>query len=196
MALRNRPMRPPTTSDLVAHYAECIGEPMPLGLIPADLELLRLGQLLFGTAAALEHPYRVQPDVEDFLKEAPEGHFAIGFWGHGIQSHAFYVQRVEPWCRVYLRIPYGGVYSDHEAQALSLHRVLLWLPEFLRDARQNCRHLRLVDSMGDAQLKLESIDGNEAFFRCSADQMSRKDVRVSDLLEVQSDLQLERWLME
>jgi hypothetical protein len=157
---------------------------------------LRLGQLLFGTAAALEHPYRVQPDVEDFLKEAPEGHFAIGFWGHGIQSHAFYVQRVEPWCRVYLRIPYGGVYSDHEDQALKLHRVLLWLPEFLRDARQYCRHLRLVDSMGDAQLKLESIDGNEAFFRCSADQMARKDARVSDLLEAQSDLQLERWLTE
>jgi hypothetical protein len=196
MAPRNRAMPPPTTADLVAHYAERIGEPMPRGLIPADLELLWLGQLLFGTAAALEHPYRVQPDVEDFLRDAPEGHFAIGFWGHGMQSHDFYVQRVEPWCRVYLRIPYGGVYSDHEDQALKLHRVLHWLPEFLREARSRCRHLRLVDSMGDAQLKLESIDGDEAFFRCSVDQMARKDARVSDLLEVQSDLQLERWLME
>ena len=63
MALRNRPMQPPTMAYLVAHYAERIGEPMPRGLIPADLELLWLGQLLFGTAAALEHPYRVQPDV-------------------------------------------------------------------------------------------------------------------------------------
>ena len=53
MALRNRPMQPPTMADLVAHYAERIGEPMPRGLIPADLELLWLGQLLFGTAAAL-----------------------------------------------------------------------------------------------------------------------------------------------
>jgi len=35
------------------------GEPMPRGLIPADLELLWLGQLLFGTAPVLEHPYRV-----------------------------------------------------------------------------------------------------------------------------------------
>ncbi|MCP9782231.1 hypothetical protein KBY83_02705 [Cyanobium sp. WKJ7-Wakatipu] len=196
MAPRNRAIPPPTTAGLVAHYAERIGEPMPLGLIPADLELLWLGQLLFGTAAALEHPYRVQPDVEDFLRDAPEGHFAIGFWGHGMQSHAFYVQRVESWCRVYLRIPYGGVYSDHEDQALKLHRVLLWLPEFLREARSRCRHLRLVDSMGDAQLKLESIDGDEAFFRCSADQMARKDARVSDLLEVQSNLQLERWLTQ
>ena len=189
-------MPSPTPADLEAYYAERIGQPMPQGLIPADLELLWLGQLLFGTAAALEHPYRVQPDVEDFLKGAPEGHFAIGFWGHGIQSHAFYVQRVEPWCRVYLRISYGGVYSDHENQALKLHRVLFWLPEFLREARSRCRHLRLVDSMGDAQLKLESIDGDEAFFRCSADQMACRNARVSDLLEVQSDLQLERWLTE
>jgi hypothetical protein len=105
MEQRSRAIRPPTTADLVAHYAERIGEPMPWGLIPADLELLWLGQLLFGTAAALEHPYRVQPDVEDFLWEAPEGHFAIGFWGYGIQSHAFYVQRLEPWCRVYLGLP-------------------------------------------------------------------------------------------
>jgi len=187
-------MPSPTPADLEAYYAERIGQPMPQGLIPADLELLWLGQLLFGTAAALEHPYRVQPDVEDFLMGAPEGHFAIGFWGHGIQGHAFYIQRVEPWCRVYLRISYGGVYSDHENQALKLHRVLFWLPEFLRDARSRCRHLRLVDSMGEAQLKLESIDGDEAFFRCSADQMACKDARVSDLLEVQSDLQLERWL--
>jgi hypothetical protein len=113
-----------------------------------------------------------------------------------MQSHAFYVQRVEPWCRVYLRIPYGGVYSDHEAQGLRLHRVLHWLPEFLREARSRCRHLRLLDSMGDAQLKLESIDGDETLFRYSTDQMARKYAKVSDLLEAQSDLQLERWLTQ
>jgi len=50
--------------------------------------------------------------------------------------------------------------------------------------------------MGGGQLKLESIDGDEAFFRCSADQMARKNVRVFDLLKAQSKLQLERWLME
>ena len=187
MALRNRPMQPPTMADLVAHYAERIGEPMPRGLIPADLELLWLGQLLFGTAAALEHPYRVQPDVEDFLRDAPEGHFAIGFWGHGIQSHAFYVQRVEPWCRVYLRIPYGGVYSDHEAQALSLHRVLLWLPEFLRDAWRHCRHLRLVDSMGDAQLRAEHLEGNVMESHCGVHEMALSCVEIPALFDASTD---------
>ena len=72
MAPRNRAIPPPITPDLVAHYTERIGEPIPRGLIPADLDLLWLGQLLFGTAVALEHPYRVQPDVEDFLRDAPE----------------------------------------------------------------------------------------------------------------------------
>jgi hypothetical protein len=181
MAPRNRALPPPTTGDLVAHYAERIGEPMPRGLIPAALELLWLGQLLFGNAAALEHPYRVQPDVEDFLRDAPEGHFAIGFWGHGMQSHAFYVQRVEPWCRVYLRIPYGGVYSDHEAQALRLHQVLLWLPEFLREARSRCRHLRLVDSMGDAQLRAEDREGNVIESRYGVHEMALNYVGIPGL---------------
>lgn len=165
-------MPPPTPADLEPYYAERIGQPMPQGLIPADLELQCLGQLLFGSGAALEHPYRVQPDVEDFLREAPEGHFAIGFWGHGLQSHAFYVQRVEPWCRIYLRIPYGGVYADHEAQVLRLHRVLRWLPEFLREARRHCRHQRLVDSMGDAQLRAKDLEGNVLESRCGVNEMA------------------------
>lgn len=172
MPTRNRAKPSPTPTDLEAYYAERIGQPMPEELIPADLELLWLGQLLFGTAAALEHPYRVQPDMDDFLREAPACHFAIGFWGHGIQSQAFYVQKVEPWCRVYLRIPYGGVYSDHEAQALSLHRVLRWLPEFLREARGHCRHLRLVDSMGDGQLRAEDLEGNVLESRCGVNDMA------------------------
>ena len=196
MARLNRAMPPPAIEELLAHYSEHIGETMPGGLIPPDLELQWLGQLLFGSATALEHPYRVQSDVEDFLQMAPQGHFAIGFWGHGIQSHAFYLQRVEPWCRIYLRIPYGGIYSNHGAQALSLHQVLLWLPEFLRDANRYCRHLRLVDSMGDGQLKLESNEGEGSFFHCSVEKIASKGVRIADVLEAQTDHQLQRWLME
>jgi len=187
MAPRNRALPPPTTADLLAHYSERIGEPMPKGLIPADLELLWLRQLLFGTAAAMEHPYRVQPDVEDFLRDAPEGHFVIGFWGHGIQSHAFYVQRVEPWCRVYLRNPYGGLYPDHEAQAHRLHRVLLWLPEFLREARSRCRHLRLVDSMGDAQLRAEDLEGNVMERRDGVHEMAFSGVGIPAFFQTQHD---------
>lgn len=182
MNSRNRAMPPLTTADLLASYAERIGQPMPHGLIPTDLEMQWMGQLLFGSGVALEdRPYRVQPDVDDFLREALEGHFAIGFWGHGIQSHAFYIQRVEPWCRVYLRIPYGGIYSDHQAQAIELHRLLLWLPEFLREARSQCRHLKLVDSMGDGQLRAENDDGEIFDCRCNSSEMVSKWDKFSDL---------------
>jgi len=198
MPPRNRAKPSPTPADLEAYYAERIGQPMPQGLIPADLELQCLGQLLFGSGAALEHPYRVQPDVEDFLREAPEGHFAIGFWGHGVQSHAFYMQRVEPWCRIYLRIPYGGVYSDNESQALRLHRVLRWLPEFLREARGHCRHLRLVDSMGSGNLRIETLDGNEAYLHCSVHEIATKDASIHSIAKLQtcSVHQFEIWLKE
>jgi hypothetical protein len=182
MNSRNRAAPPPTTTDLLASYTERIGQTMPHGLIPTDLKIQWMGQLLFGSGVALEdRPYRVQSDVDDFLQEAIEGHFAIGFWGHGIQSHAFYIQRVEPWCRVYLRIPYGGIYSDCQEQAIKLHQVLLWLPEFLREARSQCRHLKLVDSMGDGQLRVESDDGE--IYECgyNASKMASKLRKMSDL---------------
>jgi len=179
---RNRATPPPTTTDLLASYTERIGQTMPHGLIPTDLKIQWMGQLLFGSGVALEdRPYRVQPDVDDFLLEAIEGHFAIGFWGHGIQSHAFYIQRVEPWCRVYLRIPYGGIYSDCQEQAIKLHQVLLWLPEFLREARSQCRHLKLVDSMGDGQLRVESDDGEIYEWRYNVSKMASKLSKISDL---------------
>lgn len=182
MNSRNRATPPPTTTDLLASYTERISQTMPHGLIPTDLKMQWMGQLLFGSGVALEdRPYRVQPDVEDFLLEAIEGHFAIGFWGHGIQSHAFYIQRVEPWCRVYPRIPYGGIYSDCQEQAIKLHQVLLWLPEFLREARSQCRHLKLVDSMGDGQLRVESDDGEIYECQYNVSKMASKLSKMSDL---------------
>jgi hypothetical protein len=195
MARRHRE-HPPLPADLEAYNGERIGEAMPKGVVPPDTELHWLDQLLFGSAAAMEHCYRVQPDVENFLSEAPEGHFAYGFWGHGIQSHAFYIQRVEPWCRIYLRLPSGGVYSDHEAQARRLHKVLLWLPEFLRKARGQCRHLQLVDSMGDSELRMEDVEGCEISGQCNVEQMANKDVKISHLRQMRSPEDLENFLSE
>ena len=166
--------QPPTTGDLRAFYLEWIGQIWPEGLIPPETDLHCVAQMLFGSPAVMEHRYRVHVIFDTFMREAPEGHFAIGFWGHGIQSHAFYVQRVEPWCRVYLRLPFGGAYSDNKLQASHLHRVLLWLPDFLRDARRQCRHLQLVDSMGGGHLKMEAVDGDQCSLQCSAKQLATK----------------------
>ena len=188
--------QPPTTGDLRAFYFEWIGQLWPEGLIPLEADLHHVAQMLFGSPAVMEHRYRVHADVDTFMREAPEGHFAIGFWGHGIQSHAFYVQRVESWCRVYLRLPFGGAYSDNKLQASHLHRVLLWLPGFLRDARRQCRHLQLVDSMGGGYLKMEAVDGEQASLQCSAKQLASKGASVEDLLKLRfsSEYQVERWL--
>jgi hypothetical protein len=70
------------------------------------------------------------------------------------------------------------------------------LPECLREARSRCRYLPLVDSMGDGQLKPESIDGVETLYRCSVDQMAGKDASIYDLAQSQKDLQLERWFTQ
>ena len=188
--------QPPTAGDLRTYYYEWIGQLWPEGLIPPEADLHYVAQMLFGSPAVMEHRYRVHEDVDTFICEAPEGHFAIGFWGHGIQSHAFYVQRVEPWCRVYLRLPFGGAYSDNKLQASHLHRVLLWLPDFLWDARRQCRHLQLVDSMGGGYLKMEAVDGERASLQCSAKQLASKGASVEDIfaLRFSNEYQVERWL--
>jgi hypothetical protein len=54
----------------------------------------------------------------------------------------------------------------------------------------------LVDSMGDGQLKMKSVDGDEASARCTIEQIASKRTRFVDLLEALSDHKLERWLME
>jgi len=172
---------PPTLLDLEKAYQTYICETMPLGLVPAGQELHWLDQLLFGSAAALEYVYRVQSDLEKFLTGAPEGLFVIGFWGHGIQSHAFYVQRVEPWCRVYLRLPYGGAYSDREADARNLHSTLLALPAFLADARRVCRHLRLVDSMGLRDVRAKAHDGSVVEGAWSVLDLARDGLTLNEL---------------
>lgn len=186
----------PSQGDLAAHYEEHIGEVMPQGLVPPDIDLQWLDQLLFGTAAALEFCYRTQSDVDKFLAEAPEGYFAYGFWGQGIQSHAFYVQRVDPWCRVYLRLPYGGVYSDREADARDLHSTLLWLPSFLHDTRRQFLHLRLADSMGEGDIRIETLDSRTVVLDWRAHELAQELVTMEALLGSRSRINLCQTLLK
>jgi hypothetical protein len=80
----------PTLETLLAFYAERIGGPFPFSLLPADQPLHWQGQTLFGTAQTAEPLYLLQSTIDSFLGEAPLGFFSVGFWGHGMNSHAFY----------------------------------------------------------------------------------------------------------
>ena len=58
--------------------------------------------LLVGSEQASKNPMLIQGDISEFLKSAPEGYFLSGYWGHGVNSYAFYYSRVDSWSRVFL----------------------------------------------------------------------------------------------
>ncbi|MEA5442841.1 hypothetical protein [Cyanobium gracile] len=121
----------PTIETLHSFYAERMGGPLPDTLLPSDQPLYWQGQTLFSTAQTAEPAYLLQSTIDSFLSEAPLGYFSVGFWGHGMNSHAFYYQRREPWCSLFLRLAYGGFYDDNERAAGEIRATTPWVtPSF------------------------------------------------------------------
>ncbi len=149
----------PTLETLLAFYAERIGGPFPLSLLPADQPLHWQGQTLFRSSLTTEPPYLLQSTIDCFLSEAPMGFFSVAFWGHGMNSHAFYYQRREPWCSLFLRLAYGGFYDDNERAARQIRATMEWFAGFLPIVRERARHCIVVDSMGDALFRICLHDG-------------------------------------
>jgi hypothetical protein len=151
----------PTLDNLYTFYEERIGGPFPISLLPPKKMLLWREQNLFGTAQTEECLYLIQSKISRFLDEAPLGYMTVGFWGHGMNSHGFYYQLREPWCSIFLRLAYGGFYTDNERAAQEIKATMEWLADFLTIAREQARHLTAVDSMGDAHFRIALLDGRK-----------------------------------
>lgn len=151
-------MPTPTFGDLLAQYNQLLAADLS-PVLWGDKSLTWLQQDLFGTHEARNDLYLIQSDFEEF-NQAPEGYCTIGFWGHGMNSHAFYFQRVEPWCRIWLRLPFGGLDSDLLEESEQIRTVMAWLPGCLRQAQQQLHHLTLMDVMGDCYCRLVQHDGS------------------------------------
>jgi hypothetical protein len=163
------PSMEPTLDSLLTYYAERIGGPFPLSLLPPDQPLHWQGQTLFGTARGIEPLYLLQSTIDSFLSAAPLGTICVGFWGHGINSHAFYYQRREPWCSLFLRLAYGGFDDDNERDARRIKDSMEWLAGFLPIVSVRARHCIVVDSMGDALFRIvlkggQVIEGDGPLF--------------------------------
>ena len=84
---------------LKEEFEQSFGIPLSTLNLP-DIELLPLDgepdeSLLFGSEIASENPYLIQSWLDDFIEHCPNGYFLVGFWGHGMNSHAFYYSRVD-----------------------------------------------------------------------------------------------------
>ena len=61
--------------------------------------------------------YFIQGDIDEFFDSAPDGYKITGWWGHGVNSYAFYYLRITDQEKIFFRLPYGGVYMDNDKEA-------------------------------------------------------------------------------
>jgi hypothetical protein len=118
--------------------------------------------LLFGSLVAMkEGAFLVQNDIGKFVCSCPEGYFLIGFWGHGLNSHAFYYVKSDANWKVFFRLPYGGVYMDNKKSALFIKDFMTNYLKFENKFKSKIASFTAVNSMGDNYYKITRTDGRE-----------------------------------
>ena len=105
--------------------------------------------------------YSIQGDIQSFLAEAPEGYFHIGYWGHGVNSYAFYYVRVDSKSKIFFRLGYGGFYSDAEADGKRGKRFWENFFTFEKMIEGMMESYIAVESMGRAQYLFILKNGQE-----------------------------------
>ena len=83
--------------------------------------------LLYGSAIARENKYLVQSDIHEFKTSDARGYFLMGYWGHGINSYAFYYSRIDDWSHIFFRLAYGGAYMNNDEAARDVPRISIQL---------------------------------------------------------------------
>jgi len=155
-------------------FQQCFGIAMPKDiLINEPLVPLSLSneseQYLWGSKIATEKQYLIQGHIDSFIEEVPEGYYLIGFWGHGVNSYAFYYSMVGEWRRIFFRLPYGGIYIDNEMAGKQVRGFLEKYIDFEKSLAGSVKSLIAVDSMRSGYYKIIKNDGQiielkESFF--------------------------------
>ena len=133
-----------------------------------DGSLISLGQIMFGNDVVVSqavmppHPYTNQ---SDFLERQPQGYYAIGHWGHGLNSYRFCYRVAERNRVIWLEIPYGGVFQNEEQDARDIESYLSELVSFLEKADRAGIDVEVIDPRTlvplDRDLLIESVKKTE-----------------------------------
>ena len=136
-----------------------IGFPIDSIIIP-EISLFSLNEkdpknaLLLGSEIAAKEPYLIQGSIDQFLTEAPLGYFLIGYWGHGINSYAFYYQIVSDKKRIFFRLPLGGAYANEEDDIKELKEFLNHYFTFEQEVLKIADKVYAVNSMGEERYQI------------------------------------------
>ena len=143
-------------------FKETFGFSLPQSLLPQE-ELVPVGDpeksLLYGSISAIQKPFLVQSDIRPFIDSCPQGYFLIGFWGHGVNSYAFYYSRADNWSKIFFRLPYGGVYMDNEKRARQIREFLTRYIAFEKSILGKVSSFIAIESMGRGYYRFVSKEG-------------------------------------
>ena len=146
---------------LRAFFRESFGISLSRVVALPNEELFRLTEngLLYGSAIAKQKNFLVQFDIDDFIASDDKGYFLIGYWGHGINSYAFYYLRIDDWSHIFFRLAYGGVYMDDAKAARKVREFLSNYFAFEPELKLKAKSLIAIDSMGYGDDLITLLDG-------------------------------------
>lgn len=114
---------------------------------------------LIATRVAQNDPLLIQGDL-DSIEDAPVGYGLAGFWGYGINSYAFYFQTVTDYRRLFVRLPYGGMFMDDARCHVNIREYLSALLEYVSLDLRSYETFAAFESMGWGYYRLETQMGD------------------------------------
>jgi hypothetical protein len=148
-----------------------------------ELFCLAENGLLYGSATAKQKIFLAQSYINDFIASDDVGYFLIGYWGHGINSYAFYYSRIDEWSHIFFRLAYGGVYMDNAEAARYVREFLSNYFAFEPVLKLKAKSLTAIDSMGDGDYSITLYDGRLVSLKESLYRNADFSGKFNDLLQ-------------
>lgn len=123
--------------------------------------------LLIGSKEALTYQYLAQGDINKFFENQFEDYFLMGFWGHGLNSYAFYYIKSDKKGKIFLRLPFGGVYMDNKKEAVRIKNYLTRFFSLERKIWKISSYFTVLDSMGSAKIEITLKNGDKMEYKKS-----------------------------
>jgi hypothetical protein len=124
--------RAPPTSAREAFAGEGLPwPPVPERLASALQAAGNMADGVFASRALTIGPYALEAYVGEVLRELPDDYALVGFDGHGMNSWAVHFFLVQGPLGLFVQLPWGGAFTDAEADRAEVARVFAWAERLL-----------------------------------------------------------------
>lgn len=137
---------------------------------------------LIGSRDAIKNRYLVQASIDDLLKLDYNNYFLMGFWGHGVNSYAFYYLRADSKSNIFLRLPYGGAYMDNDKEKVCIKNYLTRFFSLEMKLSPISDHILALETMGASNFEVKLKNGKKFNYRHSFYYSEEKYKEFSEMI--------------